>query len=104
MNSVFATALTGLNRAAQNIMAVADNVANVDTPGYRAMRIQSNGTAAYRNRPDTTDDAESAIGASDVDLATELVELRRSDQAFRANAVMIERERRRLGTLLDLRA
>ncbi|MCA9255993.1 MAG: hypothetical protein KDA33_10165, partial [Phycisphaerales bacterium] len=71
MSAIFGTALAGLNRATLGVEAVASNVANLNTPGYRAVRVDGgSGQVEHRSStpPQETDEGET----SDVDLATEL--------------------------------
>lgn len=103
MSSVFATALGGLNRATLGVQAVAGNVANLNTPGYRAVRVNAGtGTAEYRAGAANPTPLDIEAQPSDVDLATELIDLKRHEQAYQANATLIDFENRRLGELLDL--
>lgn len=103
MSSVFATGLAGLQQAARGVEAVASNVANVNTPGYRAVRSDNSADGVrYRNAPPDRTPSDDELNTSDVELATEVINLKRHEQAYRANAVLIEAESRRIGTVLDI--
>ena len=103
MGNVLGTALAGLNQAAQGIQTVASNVANVNTPDYRTVRAsRGSGTVEYQNDPAESTSADTDNGTSDVDLATETIELKRHEQAYRANATLVQLESERIGTVLDI--
>ncbi|MCB9852430.1 MAG: flagellar basal body rod protein [Phycisphaerales bacterium] len=103
MSAILGTALSGLERATLGVQAVAGNIANLNTPGYRSVRVDNGtGKVEYRSGTAVAEAAENELGSSDVDVATELIELKRQQHAYEANAALIEFEDRRLGTLLDL--
>jgi len=89
MSGIFGTALTGLNRAAVGINVAASNIANGSAP------VNGHGNNSIASRD--------AIGpSSGVSLASNLINLKRHEAAFSANATLIDLEDRRLGELLDL--
>lgn len=103
MSAILGTALSSLSRATLGVQAVAGNIANLNTPGYRAVRVNGgSGNVEYRSGTAVAEATEGGQAASDVDLATELIELKRQEQAFQASATLVDFEDRRLGTLLDL--
>jgi len=98
--------LSGLQAAGQSIALSANNVANLNTSGYRAKSLVQqylphggvSGAAV----------AESAApmnpGGSNVDLASEAVNLDTQGVAYQANLKFLEVQKRMLGTTLDLKA
>ena len=103
MSSILGTALSGLNRATLGVQAVASNVANLNTPGYRSVRVGGgSGQVEFRDASRSAAIDASTLATSDVDLASELIELKKHEHAYRATATLIDFEDRRLGELLDL--
>lgn len=105
MTTVLNTALGGLYRNTRGVETVAQNVANVNTDGYRAVR--------YNSSTDTVEpigDHDSPIGGgeadepppSNVDLAREFVKLRQYAVGYRANVAVIRVADRMIGRLLDI--
>lgn len=97
MHVGFATGLAGLHAAERGVLAAAGNIANLNTEGYRARR--SDGTPRH-DGPQRTDAAGNT--PSDVDLAEELIELKRHTTGYRASAAVIKSADRTLGSLLDI--
>lgn len=95
MTSVLNTALAGMARDLRGLDTAANNVANVNTDGYRARReapaLDSTAT-------------DSDLPASDVDLATEFVHLKLHEIGYQANGVLIRVADRLMQTTLDLLA
>jgi flagellar hook protein FlgE len=98
-------ALTGMSRNMRSIETAARNVANVNTDGYRAQRYDpASGTTRPRYDdpvPDDGADPETLL-PSDVDLTTELVDIKRYEIGYRANAVVLVVADRMAGELLDM--
>ena len=101
MYSVLDTALSGLRRHEHGIQTVANNIANVNTDGYRAQRydVASDST---RDRYEPGDHNVNEPAPSDVDLATEIVDLKRYEVGYAANAAVVRVADHLLGTLLDI--
>jgi flagellar basal-body rod protein FlgC len=100
MLSAVQTALGGISRASAGVAAAANNVANLNTDGYRAQRLDSAGNS--RPRHDTSVAPDPA--PSDVDLAEEAVDMKRHEMSFRANVAAARVADRMNGELLDLLA
>ena len=99
------TALAGLQRGAAGIHVVAQNVANVYTDGYRARRFDpATGATVFRyDKPYGEQVGDAADSRpSDVDLATEWVDLSRHEVGYRASAAVLVVAERMNGELLDL--
>ena len=100
MVSAIQSALGGINRSTANIGVAAHNVANFNTDGFRAQRLDGAGTLRPRHAP-PPDDGENR---SDVDLAEEFIDIKINEHAFRANAFVVRVADRMTGELLDLLA
>jgi flagellar hook protein FlgE len=99
MTALSSIAMSGMN-AAQTRMAVAGhNIANVQTPGFRAQQVlqrtQAGGGVAT---------AVTHAGQPGVSLANELVGQMSAGYVFKANLRSLEVEQAMLGTLLDVEA
>jgi flagellar hook protein FlgE len=97
INGLFSTALSGLNAAGAVINTAASNIANAETPGYKAGRVEL-ATAA-------SGDGVEVAGVTrdgDVDLANEVVSLRQGQLLYQANAAVVRVGDRLTGTLLDM--
>jgi len=106
MTALLDIASKGMRDSARAIETIAQNVANVGTEGYRAQRYDpSKGGNVPRTgmsqSPIQQVNPEEAF-ASDVDLATEFVDLRRQQATYDANAVLVRTGDRMIGELLDL--
>ncbi len=105
MLSALDTALGGLQRNTRGVEVVAHNIANVNTDGFRSQRYDSaSDSITPRFEPAAYRDELAADGPtpSDVDLATELVALKRYEYGYRANVAVIVTADRMMGSLLDL--
>lgn len=98
--------LSGLTTAGQSIALSANNVANLNSSGYRARSLVQQylpqggvaGTAVRESQ------APMNPGGSNVDLASEAVNLDTQSVAYQANLKFLEVQKRMLGTTLDLKA
>ena len=105
MTGVMNIALSGLNKNAIGVHAVANNVANVNTDGFRAQRYNpstNTTTPRYDAAEAPVDTSPDTRPPSDVDLATEFVDLKRYEIGYRANATVLTVADRLNGELLDL--
>lgn len=95
-----------------NQRLVSANIANVDTPGYRAERLDFEGTMKnIINAPDDPKAADPLILASteagrtldgnNVDLETELSELSRNKLMYSLTSQLIAAKFRQLATVVD---
>jgi flagellar hook protein FlgE len=99
MNSVPSIALSGLGAATQRLDAVAMNLANAQTPGYRRELVQQ--SAAPEGGVSTQ------VGLADQpgeDLAADLVDRMMASYAFAANVRVITTHQTMVGALLDVQA
>ena len=103
MLSAMQSAMQGIQANQRGLDTVARNVANVNTPGYRAQRYdQASGQVEPRHDPRPPEPDRPDPPPSDVDLAEELVDLKRYELGTRANARVIQVADRTLGRLLDI--
>ncbi|HET6248272.1 MAG TPA: flagellar basal body protein [Tepidisphaeraceae bacterium] len=106
---VFNIALSGLQAAQTQLNVTANNVANLDTPGYQAQRadlvdLSPAGVAVSGISRDQTPGPVQSDGTqgSNVDLATEMVNLTRGQLLYSANAAVLRVGQKMTGALLDM--
>ena len=108
MTAVLDTALAGLNRNMRGIEIAAQNVANVNTDGYRAQRDESAGDAAASQESTLSVASDAAaiadLSTSNVDLATEFVDIKLHEIGYQANGLLIKVADRMNREILDLLA
>ncbi|MBI4913470.1 MAG: hypothetical protein HY823_12080 [Acidobacteria bacterium] len=104
--AAYGPSLSGLSAAALQVAAAAGNVANLNSKDYRARRVD------FSSSPDggvhlgqVSESQETPVeGSSNVDLATEMVQLLSGSFYFRANAAAFRAQDKLLGATLDLKA
>jgi len=84
ISGITSTALSGMRAQTTRIGAIANNVANVSTPGYARLN-----TSLTTTEPGGVQAAVEPT-ASDVDPATELTDMMQAEQSYKANAVAFE--------------
>jgi len=99
MSSLNAIASSGLSAARMRLDASAGNVANMNTPGYRAQRVVQQ--AAPEGGVDASVQRADAEGVS---LEQEVVDQLAAKQDFMANVQTLRTGDAVLGALLDVRA
>jgi flagellar basal body rod protein FlgG len=109
LNALFSTALSGLNAAGAVLNTAASNIANMDTPGYKAARAnlaESNSggvdVVSITHDPSPGPVDEDGQELSNVDPATEMVNLKKGALLYKANAAVINVGDELTGTLLDM--
>jgi len=85
ITSITGIALSGMNAQTTRLAAVANNVANADTPDYRRQTVSLTSTS-----DPTSVRATISSGPEGVDLATEMLELTEAELGFKANAAVFE--------------
>ena len=96
LNDVLNIAASGLAAAQAQLNTTANNIANADTPGYRAQRVDLVDLSAGGV-------AISGISQeSSVDLAKESVDLIREKAFYTANAAVVRTADQLMGTLLNM--
>lgn len=124
----FSNALTvlssGMRGQGQRLRHIAENIANVDTPGYRRKTIEFRATVEDGQRtgaiqagpvrlsqgqlPSIHDpehpmaDAQGYHDGSNVELVTELADAREAQRTYEANLKMFEQVRRMSSQLMDI--
>jgi len=83
--SITGIALSGMNAQTNRLAAVANNIANADTPDYKRQTVASVSTSNPAGVGTTV-----TSGAEDVDLATEMLELSEAELSYKANAAVFE--------------
>ena len=109
MSQVFAIALSGMQAASAQVDVAANNIANADTPGYKASRadlleLSTGGVGVAGTSKDSTPGPIQPDGkqGSNVDLARESINLTRAQILYSANAAVLKIGSRMTGTLLDM--
>jgi flagellar hook protein FlgE len=107
--SIFSTALSGMNAASAQLALTAHNIANLNTPHFKAARANLASTPAggVRVASITTDNSpapfdETNTESSNTNLATELVHLKLSKLLYTANGVVFRTASNLTGTLLNV--
>ncbi len=97
------TAVSGLRAQSARAYEIANNIANVSTPGFRPSDVRTvsieaggKGSGVLPKRH-TADSA----GGGDVDLARQLTNLIETDISYRANAKALQSAGDMLGRLVD---
>jgi flagellar hook-associated protein FlgK len=109
INSLFSTALSGLNAAGAMLNTGASNIANLESNGYKAARVnlaEARGggvdVVSITRDPSPGVIDENGEEGSNVDLATEMVNLKRGATLYKANAAVVKVADEVTGTLLDM--
>ena len=113
MSSISSIASSGLQAAQLRLDVSANNVANMNTPGYRREAVSQQaapdnaGVRATVQRVQGTQraqDAQAAQAEKGVALEQEAVEQMSATYAFKANLQTIKTQDEMMGSLLDVRA
>jgi len=113
MISAMDSAISALGAFGKKMDVTANNIANVDTDGFKKSRVDMQETGhgvtvsiSRVNTPGAPVPAGDGTGkmneSSNVDLAEEIVNLKTTDKAFQANLKTIQTEGEMLGSLLDI--
>ena len=103
-------ASSGLRAESRRLEQSAHNVANVNTDGYEAARVESRSEAhggvstAVYTRQGLPAPAATTPGSSTTDLAEETVTQMSSQRAFQANIAVLRTADAMLGELVDRKA
>lgn len=117
-------AITGMKAQAVRLRHVSENIANIDTPGYRRKLVtfqeavdggtRTGGVKPSQTRLDTSDlpqvydpahpmaDDEGYYRGSNVDLVIEIADSREASRSYEANLRVFEQSRQMNSSLLDL--
>lgn len=83
--SITGIALSGMNAQTSRLAAVADNIANADTPDYKRQTVSLISTSDPAGV-----ETSFTSGPEGVDLATEMLELTEAELGYKANAAVFE--------------
>ncbi len=117
MISAYQSALTGLSAFSTKIQANGNNIANANTNGYKktsvnntnmdpqgvkaqVTKVSTPGTSVFQE----TNTGMELIELSNVDLATEFVDMNLNSTMYKANLKTIETVNDMTGTLLNLKS
>jgi flagellar hook protein FlgE len=98
--------VSGLNVTGQSLALSANNIANVNTDGYRAQSLRQQalpqgGVAAEGVQ---ASQAPTEPGGSNVDLASELLNMNTQGAGYSADLKFLEVKQKMIGTALDMKA
>ena len=101
-----AASLSGVRTAALSVAVTGNNVANVNTPEFRARRLEQQDQAQGGVRPSGLRESQEATvpGGSNVDLATEAVALKTDSLSYAANLKFLKVQDDLLGSVLDMKS
>jgi len=114
MNAILSLAVSGLAAAQKRFAVRAENIVNVNTPGYRAQEPRQIDTGhgpavvVSQSSPDKSADLPGPPAAgldflgNDVDLAEEFVDIMRTRHAFAASAQVIKTQDELARGFLDI--
>ena len=103
MDVSFAAPLSGMQASSFRLDVTANNVANVNTPGFSESRVVQTDIAPQGVRIAALSSVPNADRTtSNTDLAEQMVALKTDSDSFTANAKVFKVKDRMLGTLLDM--
>ncbi|HLK58967.1 MAG TPA: flagellar basal body protein [Chthonomonadaceae bacterium] len=97
------TALSGFQAASDRLDNAANNIANLNTPGYQAQEPNQISTPSGVQVSFSTSTTPSNPETSNVDLTTQAVEVMMSQFSFASNAAVIRAQDEMTGSLLDIK-
>jgi flagellar hook protein FlgE len=119
MSDAFSSAISGISSNATRAAVAANNIANANTPGFKASRVTVESSRSDRQEAHITESTEPGSllpksggfperpepeETSNVDLAEEFVQLQISEHGYSASAAVIRAQSEMLGTVLDILA
>ena len=96
MNMLSSTALSGMNAAQTRLGAAANNLANMNTPGFRRDEVSAT--------PQAGGGVSVSVGKASTegpDLVRDVVDQKMAVLEFKANLQVLKTEREMTGSLLD---
>jgi flagellar basal-body rod protein FlgC len=98
--------VSGAQTAAQGVAVAANNIANLNTPGYQARSLDQQALPQGGVVGDAVQQSQAALspGGSNVDLATEAVNTDTQGAGYQADLKALQVQNHMLGTALDLKA
>ena len=105
MNSSYGAAISGVRTALLRTDVSANDVANINTPGYRQVTPQQTDMLPAGTRiSGLTRTPNDSLELSNTDLATEMVELKTDKNTLSANLAVIKAQDKMTGEIIDLTA
>ena len=107
MSSAMSISLSGMQAASAMLNVTANNIANLNTPGFNPSRadlveLSGGGVAvsgtSFEDNPQTSPNTQT----SNVDLPTELLNLKLGQTLYDANAMVLKTADQMTGTLLNI--
>ncbi len=100
------TGLSGMAVSAQSVAVSARNVANLNTPGYQAEVLRQADVEPGGVRATGIQESQEPAnpGGSNVDLATEAVNLDTAGLTYQANLKFMQVQQNLVGAALDMKA
>jgi len=97
--------LSGLSAAAQGLGVTANNVANANSEGYRARRLDQEELQEGGVRASQLVESQepTAPGGSNVDYATEMVAMMTQSVSYTANLEVMKTQDQMLGQFMDMK-
>ena len=100
-------AASGLSAVQTQLAVTANNIANLDTPGYQSqgadlVELAGGGVAVSGISPDGSGGGANGGQRNNVDLAKQAVNLIQEKTLYNANAVVLRTSDQMFGTLLDI--
>jgi flagellar hook protein FlgE len=95
--------LAGMNAAGLGVAVVANNVANANSKGFKAKRVDFEDVREGGVRPAGLRASEELVAGSNVDFETEFTSLLAYADAYKINAKVLEVQQELLGTVMDLK-
>ena len=104
MLSAIQTAFLGIQRSQRALHVAAQNIANFNTDGYRSRRYNAGADTVEIRNPHAPleSDPIGQFPVNDVDLASEIIEMKTQEHAFKANVTAALLADRTTDTLLDI--
>lgn len=109
IQNVLSIAVSGLLAQSHRASGIADNIANVNTPGFKPADIQtisieaSGGGSGVLSRRQGSDAGETGgESGGDADLARQFTNLIQTEIAYKANAQVLRTAAETLGRVVDL--
>ena len=119
MSDAFSSAILGISSNATRAAVTANNIANANTPGFKASHVTAESSSSGRQETHITESTEPGSllpridglpegselkETSNVDLAEEFVQLQISEHVYSASAAVIRTQGEILGTVIDMLA
>lgn len=107
MSSAMSISLSGMQAASAMLNLTANNIANLNTPGFNPspadlVELSGGGVAVTGTSFEDNPQAATNTQISNVDLPTELVNLKLGQTLYDANAMVLKTADQMTGTLLNI--